>query len=330
MQKNNIVSLVLIVVSAVLMFSWNFIADLFGGMSRPYVPSIVGILILLSAVLLYLGIKKSMIDFRKNILVVLIFFFSGIFSSLYIRGVYNNIYLLILGVVCIVSFILCFAYIISQIADLSFKNKIQVIGDNSKFYCLGIIVIFIICVACSNMVINSDTTTIGHVELDKAQVSIVNGGTEHVGHWEQVGTGANLGEVYNQKSPYVNQSIIFNLKNISWEGQVDDAKLEQALKTDENGTLENHEVIIKLYDSDGNYINTYNSNAKLKGQEVIINNTLYNGMEGSNAFNFDKQKIDNNNVKYIEVELILENDSYSKNNPNYYNFHIISNRFEIK
>ena len=78
MQKNNVVSLVLIVVSAVLMFSWSFIADLFGGMSRPYVPSMVGILVLLSAVLLYFGIRKSTIDFRGNISVVLIFFFSGI------------------------------------------------------------------------------------------------------------------------------------------------------------------------------------------------------------------------------------------------------------
>lgn len=322
MQKNNVGSLVLIVVSVVLMFSWSFIADLFGGMSRPYVPSIVGILILLSAVLLYLGIRKSTIDFRGNIPVVLIFFFSGILGPTYLRAVSGNIFFHILGVVCIVSFILCFAYIISQIADLSFKDKVQVIGDNSKLYCLVFVVIFIVCVACGNMSIDSDVTTIGHVELDKAKVSIANGGKEHVGHWEQVGTGTNLGEVYDQKSPVVNQSIKFNLKNIGWEGQVDDAKLKQALKTDENATLENHKVIVKLYDSDGNYINKYGSVAKFKGQEFIIN--------GSSAFDFDKQEMSNTDVKYVEVELILEDDSYSKSDPDYYQFYIISDRFEIK
>ena len=322
MQKNNVVSLVLIVVSAVLMFSWSFIADLFGGMSRPYVPSMVGILVLLSAVLLYFGIRKSTIDFRGNISVVLIFFFSGILGPIYLRAVSGNIFFHILGVVCIVSFILCFAYIISQIADLSFKDRMQIIGDNSKLYCLGFVVIFIVCVACGNMSIDSDVTTIGHVELDNAKVSIANGGKEHVGHWEQVGTGTNLGEVYDQKNPVVNQSIKFSLKNIGWEGQVDNAKLEQALKTDENGTLENHKVIVKLYDSGGNYINKYGSVAKFKGQEFIIN--------GSSAFDFDKQEMSNTDVKYVEVELILEDDSYSKSDPDYYQFYIISDRFEIK
>lgn len=322
MQKNNVVSLVLIVVSAVLMFSWSFIADLFGGMSRPYVPSMVGILVLLSAVLLYFGIRKSTIDFRGNISVVLIFFFSGILGPIYLRAVSGNIFFHILGVVCIVSFILCFAYIISQIADLSFKDRMQIIGDNSKLYCLGFVVIFIVCVACGNMSIDSDVTTIGHVELDNAKVSIANEGKEHVGHWEQVGTGTNLGEVYDQKNPVVNQSIKFSLKNIGWEGQVDNAKLEQALKTDENGTLENHKVIVKLYDSGGNYINKYGSVAKLKGQELIIN--------GSSAYDFDKQEMSNTDVKYVEVELILEDDSYSKSDPAYYQFHIISDRFEMK
>ena len=77
-------------------------------------------------------------------------------------------------------------------------------------------------------------------------------------------------------------------------------------------------------------INKYNSIPILKGQELIINNTAYYGKEGNNALNFDKTEMDNTDVKYVEVELILENTNSSLNNPDYYIFDIISNRFEIK
>ena len=258
---------------------------------------------------------------------------SAIFSLIYIaNGMYKvNIFMTILVIVLIISFVITLIYLISIFTgNSSIEDKMQFIGNHTKLFCLGIIVIFIVCIACSNMVQTESATTMGHVELDEAQVSIYNSGEEYVGHWELVGTGTNLGDAYQQKSPVVDQSIKLNLKDINWDGQVDDAKLEQALKTNEDGVLDNYKLTITLYDSDGNYINKYNSVPILKGQELIINNTLFNGDEGSNAFNFDKEKMDSTDVKYVEAELILENTNSTKNKPDYYLFDIISNRFEIK
>ena len=236
----------------------------------------------------------------------------------------TNIIWTILVIVLIISFLISLIYLISQFTNnFSIKDKMQIIGDNSKFFCLGIIVIFIICVACGNMFQSDSTTTIGHVELEEAQVLIFNNGAEYMGHWEQVGTGTNLGDVYKQKDPVVNQSIKFNLKDIDWERQVDNAKVKQALKTDDSGIPEGCEATIMLYDSEGNYINKYTTIPILNGEEVIINNTFA-------GTNFDKQEMNNTDVKYVEVELILENINSNINKPDYYKFDIISNRFEIK
>lgn len=326
MEKNNI-GLLLIICGIIMIFISAVISLILGGDSTPYVPSIQSVVILIGVILFFFGLKKSSFEIKENILIILILIGSAILLSIYIcNGMLykTNIIGTILVIVLFISFLISLIYLISQFTNtFSIKDKMQIIGDNSKFFCLGIIVIFIICGAGSNMLQTDLATTIGHVELEEAQVSIFNNGKEYMGHWEQVGTGANLGDVYKQKDPVVDQSIKFNFNDINWEGQVDDAKIKQALKTDYSELPNGCEATITLYDSEGNYINKYTTVPILKGQEVIINNTFA-------GTNFDVQEMSNTNVKYVEVELILENTNSTENKPDYFLFDIISNRFEIK
>ena len=327
MQKNNVVPLLLIVSSAVLMFSLYLIADLLGGMQRPYVPSIVMVMVLVAAVLLYLGIRKSTLDFRKNIFVVLIMFFSGILGSMYIfGGRFDNIYGVILVVVLIVAFLLCFAYIISQIADLSFRDNLKGIADKSHFFCLGIIVVFIACVFLANMAYDHIDYAVGHVELDEDKVTTVEGSIDN-GEWVYAGSYEPTGEKgFSIEYPSLKPKLKFNINDIEWDGEpgYDVDSLRDML----NG---GHSTAkIRLFNANGEVERTYETDAIIKGDDVIVNSTVGGG---SKAYHEDDEipdiDLSYDNITYGTLELDVKHVGTHKNGDDNYGLIIVSNRFKV-
>lgn len=257
---------------------------------------------------------------------------SLIFSVLYLsNGFYKtNIVRTILTIILVISFLVCLIYLIGEATNnSSIKNKFKVIGDNSGVCCIGIIIVFIIFVGIGNMFQGDLTNMEGHVELDNAQFNwLGNGGKTETGYWVYESTGTPTGEKeYDYYGAKISQNISFNIKNIKWDSQIDEAKLNQALKPDNIGNIDG-KTIVTLYDKDGNYLNKYETVAKLVGDKVIISSDK-NDSSSDDGFSFDKDEMNSTDIKYLEVEIILKNDNATQNSPDYYSFDIKSDRYKL-
>lgn len=315
----------MVIVGILMILLSSVISELLGGFSTPYVPSIVALIILIGAIIFFYGLKKSSLDIRENIFIILILFFSALLSSIYLVNIKStfNIFELFRNVILVISCVISLIYVISQIKpDISLKNKLSFIGDKSKFCCLGIMVIFIILTCLGNMTLYDSVTTTGHVELEDSQFSIVdNGGKVETGRWVVAGTNATTKTEYEYYDPTVKSNIKFNIDDIEWDTPIDEDKFKKALSVDQNKNIEDQNTIIKLYDKDGNYMNKFESVPQLHGKEVIITTQI--------ADSFDKAIMDKTDVKYIEVEMTLTNSHAHEKDPDYYNFVITSNKYEL-
>jgi hypothetical protein len=300
-MKQEEIGLVSIIAFIVMLLLTFIISNLLGGFHTPYVPSLAGILLLISFAILAYGIDKSLLGIRGNILIILILFFSAIFSLLSFlnKGYELNIYSLIIFIILVISTIICLAYLLSQFTDnVPLKDKLSVVGDKSSIFCIGLIVIFFACVFLSNSVPDPQ----GHVVLDSSEISIIEKAPDTV-----------AADDYSEYEDYDESEdaqlmfdFKFNLDNVTWEDRSIDTSIIQ--KGINSGSVD---AVVYLYDDDGNCFEKVPSTLELDGNNVLIQRP-----QSKTDLSYALE----NNVEFAVVHLIDEDTG----------FDISSNKCEIQ
>ncbi len=166
----------------------------------------------------------------------------------------------------------------------------------------------------------------GHVELENDNVTVVEGSIEN-GEWVYAGSYEPTGEKgYRVTYPSLKPKLKFNINDVEWDSELkyDADSLKDMLN---NGALT---ATIRLFNDNGEVEHTYGTDAKIKGDYVIVNSTV-----GGDSQTYDQGEDhadidwDYSNITYATLEVRVIHQGSHNNGDENYGVILISNRFKI-